>query len=712
MPPNSLLNGEPASRHVGPEERSFSAGSADDRFASVEEPDIGAAGSQAGPAGIVPSLLAGENTTTGGAGPLMASDGPELVRQTTIEVLTERIRLLGINRSGAYEHYDLQLQRGFPIPSYELAILDLVRRRLPDLRSYHEIGSGLGTLPFMLAYDGFAAVGVERDERRHLTATTILRQLSAQVPGIESNCRLFGAEFPDAVADLDVSDSLAILTDFVSSRSAQEYAWLCHGLAQYRYVLLDLQRFCRKRDDVAEQEQLVDELAAYGLSPCPEIIDLDGEGYYRLFECPARKESWPMGETSRLPSPAAGDPVAIELRPALHSELPLQVSLGEIPAPLQRVVLPPMPQRVRRPRFGGMAALWALLVIGIPTLLAVAYYGYLASSQYATTFQFAVRGPAQTASVAMHSTGGSLLSGASAMSPDAFVVTDYINSAQAVADVRRDVDLRAVYAKPGVDLWSRLEPDVSPEGLKAYWNEMVWAHFDLISGNVSVSVRAFTPQESLKLAQTLIAASNEMFRRLNSQAQQDFVRLADENLTRAQQQLTAARQALLAFRNKSGLVDPDKTAQASSAIVDDLRRQLAGIQAQYATTRAASPNSPTLAPLKSQIEALEGQIKNRDPLGSSAVSAVSPKILEQYQSLDLDRQFAEKQYTDALGLRDQAYLTAQNQQSYLALFVEPTLAHTSLYPDRPRAIMTVFLAAAAAWFVGLLLTYAVRDHLM
>ena len=31
-----------------------------------------------------------------------------------------------------------------PIPGYELAIVDLVRRRLPDLRSYHEIGSGLG----------------------------------------------------------------------------------------------------------------------------------------------------------------------------------------------------------------------------------------------------------------------------------------------------------------------------------------------------------------------------------------------------------------------------------------------------------------------------------------------------------------------------------------------------------------------------------------
>src|SRR6185369_2523743 len=113
----------------------------------------------------------------------------EIVREKTMEVLSERIRLLGISRSGAYEHYNLQLENGFPIPA-EMAVLRFVRDHFPNLRSYHEIGSGLGTLPFMLAYEGFASVGIERDERRHLTATTILRELSTEHPHVESNCRL------------------------------------------------------------------------------------------------------------------------------------------------------------------------------------------------------------------------------------------------------------------------------------------------------------------------------------------------------------------------------------------------------------------------------------------------------------------------------------------------------------------------------------------
>ena len=72
---------------------------------------------------------------------------------------------------------------------------------------------------------------------------------------------------------------------------------------------------------------------------------------------------------------------------------------------------------------------------------------------------------------------------------------------------------------------------------------------------------------------------------------------------------------------------------------------------------------------------------------------------------------AEKQYVEALGLRNQAQVTAMGQQSYLALFAAPMLAHASLYPNRVRSIATVVLAAAAAWFVGMLTVYALRDHL-
>ncbi|MGD9880572.1 MAG: hypothetical protein AB7F22_27905 [Reyranella sp.] len=661
---------------------------------------------------------------------LEESRAPEVIRDATVKVLGERIRLLGVARSGAYEHYQLQLSNGFPIPPGEAAILDLVRLRFPQMRSYHEIGSGLGTLPLMLAHDGFASVGIERDERRHLTATAILRELSEHLPSIESNCRLIGAAFPDAIADLDVSDSMAILTDFVSSQSPQDYVRLCHCLARYRYVLVDLQRFCIKRDSEAEQERLIEELTSYGLSPRDETIDLGGAGYYQLFECgppPGRSRHAADAAKPVADSGAAAPGESVANRAERPMQLPA-ARRGEIqarstseptvrettapPAPHAGMALPPMPRRVRRKRFGGLVGLSALLVIGIPSLLAVAYYGFLASSQYVTTFQFAVRSPSQ-ASAAARPGVSTMMGGAGMMSPDSFVVTDYINSPQAIADVEREVDLRAMFAKPNVDFWSRLKPGFMAEDLNAYWTRMVWANFDLISGNVSVSVRAFTPRESFRLAQALIDSSSEMFRKLNAEARQDFVRAADENVKRAQEQLAKAREALFVFREESGgLVDPDRTAQAGAAITDELRKQLVLLRTQHDSIQASAPNSPRLPPLASQIAVLEGQIGKDDPLGAAKARSSTPETLAEYQSLDLERQYADKQYTEALALRNQAYLTAQNQLSYLALFAAPTLAQTSLYPNRPRAIASVVLAASAAWFVGMLIVFALRDHLM
>jgi capsular polysaccharide transport system permease protein len=118
-----------------------------------------------------------------------------------------------------------------------------------------------------------------------------------------------------------------------------------------------------------------------------------------------------------------------------------------------------------------------------------------------------------------------------------------------------------------------------------------------------------------------------------------------------------------------------------------------------------------LTSLNSQIASLEAKIQQEGQLGASQVKAISPEALRGFQSLDAERLFAEKIYGEALSLRSQAYVMAQNQQSYLALFVKPTLPQKPLYPERAKSIFVVFLAAAAAWFVGMLVVYAVRDHL-
>ncbi|MGE5268582.1 MAG: hypothetical protein ACM3JG_02795 [Thiohalocapsa sp.] len=209
----------------------------------------------------------------------------ELVRETVADVLQERIDRLGTGGSGADEHYALMLRRGVKLPDFNLAALDIVRRRVPRLRSYHEIGSGIGILPFLLALNGFPAVGIECDKRRHATAAAIWQELSTRAAVPQRDCRLILGSFPQAMARADLSHSIAILTDFVTENGLKQREQILTGLRRYRFVLLDLQRFCVLRETRERQLELLDELHTIGFRSVHKPNDPTNEDFaLALFE--------------------------------------------------------------------------------------------------------------------------------------------------------------------------------------------------------------------------------------------------------------------------------------------------------------------------------------------------------------------------------------------------------------------------------------------
>lgn len=209
----------------------------------------------------------------------------EMVRDAAAAVLRPRIERLGVERSGAYEHYNTMLARGFPLPDYELAVLDLIGNKLPRVDAYHEVGCGLGTLSFLLALNGFQAVGIENDKGRYDTAAAIWPDLAAKAGIDRSRCQLLYGTFPRVVGTHDVSRSMAILTDFVTKQTPSELAAIYDGLAAYRYVLIDLYRFLDKRDSAEDREKLLADFRAHGFSLRNRFSDPSEQDYtFALFD--------------------------------------------------------------------------------------------------------------------------------------------------------------------------------------------------------------------------------------------------------------------------------------------------------------------------------------------------------------------------------------------------------------------------------------------
>src|SRR6185437_6262648 len=131
------------------------------------------------------------------------------------------------------------------------------------------------------------------------------------------------------------------------------------GLARYRYVLMDVQRFCSKRTTPDEWAALIGELSGYGLEVAPESIDLGSEGCYRLFESRSVAERMSMrGNRIDAPRDATVQADAREIAARARApETPRAIPAADVAI----AMLPPRPRRARRKRLGGLTGISALL---------------------------------------------------------------------------------------------------------------------------------------------------------------------------------------------------------------------------------------------------------------------------------------------------------------------------------------------------------------
>jgi capsular polysaccharide transport system permease protein len=86
------------------------------------------------------------------------------------------------------------------------------------------------------------------------------------------------------------------------------------------------------------------------------------------------------------------------------------------------------------------------------------------------------------------------------------------------------------------------------------------------------------------------------------------------------------------------------------------------------------------------------------------------ELIEEYQALELERQFAEKSYLSALAARDVAMAEAQRQSRYLATHISPTLAETAEYPRRVLLMLMISGFLLLSWSIMVMIYYSLRDR--
>jgi capsular polysaccharide transport system permease protein len=422
----------------------------------------------------------------------------------------------------------------------------------------------------------------------------------------------------------------------------------------------------------------------------------------------------PAAERKRLPDGGAGRPLRGEsnravLTPASAGTLPVP-SEGSARAVVfdhrQSTVAPP-------PRRSGLGWLSFMIIVVLPAVIAAAYYFLVAADQYVAEFRFALR----SAEPERHDPARFLQESIapSLMGLDSYVVVQYLSSRAIIDDLSATLDLRQMFSRSEADWPVRLDLPVSIEELVRYWKRQVDAFFDATNGTIVVRARAFTPQDALRLADGILASSERLVNDLSSRARRDALRNAEEEVGRAEKRLRSALTRLRDFRDKEGIIDPRKTADATVALAGRVRDELVRADTELSTLKHyMRDDAPSIKMLEARVQSLEAQrraveseVTDTEKTRSEALS----RVMGSDEQLESERTFAENTYQYALQALDRSRINADRQQVYLATFVRPTLPEEPLYPRRLQSVAVATGVAFAVWMIGGFILQSIRDHL-
>ena len=172
-----------------------------------------------------------------------------------------------------------------------------------------------------------------------------------------------------------------------------------------------------------------------------------------------------------------------------------------------------------------LVALSFTLLVALPVLLGTYYFAVVASDRYVSGAGFAVRG--------MDAGGGMDIIGAftglastGSTGSDSYIVLKYLESRDVLDQLQNDFDIRQSYGAENIDFLSRMDAELSIEGIVDYWDGMIDTSFNSTSSIITFEVQAFAPDDANRVAALVLQYAQDLVNRLSEEARRDSVRFA------------------------------------------------------------------------------------------------------------------------------------------------------------------------------------------
>ncbi|WP_447044881.1 chain-length determining protein [Vreelandella sp. H-I2] len=357
-------------------------------------------------------------------------------------------------------------------------------------------------------------------------------------------------------------------------------------------------------------------------------------------------------------------------------------------------------------RFVKKSPQWALALIAI--LLVSFYWFAIAEERYVSRATVVLESPqVATPEISL----SAIMGGGGGNTNDLLLLREHLLSVDMLRRLDEELSIREHYTEHG-DIFAKLGDKNAPiEDLHQYYLRRVEVELDEYAGVLNIRVQAYTPEFAHQMTTLLLEAGENHMNEMGHRLAEEQVHFLERQMVRLDERFTETRAALLEFQNEHGLVSPTSTVESINQVVATLEADLARFQAQRnALASYQSTQSAELREVERNITALRDQIiEQRDRLAQAAGGSLN-SVSAEYETLELQAQFAQETYSSALAALENTRLEAARQLKQVSVLQSPLMPEYPTKPDRLYnssvfAIITIFLA-----FILSMLMMIIKDH--
>ncbi len=353
------------------------------------------------------------------------------------------------------------------------------------------------------------------------------------------------------------------------------------------------------------------------------------------------------------------------------------------------------------------------VIVLLPLAISALYFGGMASDVYISESRFVITNPERASSSGI---GAILLKevGFARSNDGAFAVQNYITSRDALIEINARMELDKTLSSEAVDFHNRFgfwDSDKSFEALYRYYqSQIITVAHDNTAAVTVLKVRAYSAEEAKKINEILLEQSEKLINKLNERSRNDIIRSSEEEVKLNQEKAYASGLALSNFRNKQGVIDPERQSTLQIQQIIKLQDELLANKAQLKQLETFTKNNPQIPALQQRVQTLEKEVtKETNKVAGAGQNSLAGKAAE-YQRLILEREIADRQLAGAIASLEVARNEALRKHAYLERIAQPSLPDRPTEPRRLRGILSTLLLSLILWGIVALLVVGIKDH--